>query len=119
MSAVVRIFAHSGVSNAFVANYNAQQSFTGQPMLKQPYLARASVTATTSSAQATTAALTPAGTALLSIQVQPGKRVHYELQPRGQDARIADSSSPILDGNETLEAGPGWILSLIEWTAEA
>lgn len=114
MSAVVNLFAYVGVSHAFVANYAQQQAFHAMTLLKQPYLARQSMTADTGAAQTSGLALSPEHTKLLHVQVEPGKRIRYEVTPKGYDARIADTASPVLEGTEPIEFGPGWTISIIE-----
>jgi hypothetical protein len=120
MSATVRMFSHSGVSMAFVQNYNTQQSYNGLTQLKQPYLARQSLTVDTGTAQSSDAStLAPAHSKLLFVQVQPGKTVHYEINPDGRagGARTADTSSPTLTGDEQFDWGSGWTISLLEASA--
>ncbi len=114
MPATVRMFSHAGIATAFVASHAEQLSFPALTLLQQRYLARASITATTGSAQSSSAALAPANTRLLHVQVEPGKRVHYELTPNGQTAVAADTSSPIVEGNTILQFGSGWTISLLE-----
>lgn len=114
MTATVRLFSHTGLSHAFVASYSDQQAFHAMTMLKQPYLARALITADTGAAQATTTDLSPDKCKLLHIQVQPGKRVHYEVTPKGQTARVADTSSPVMEGDDNIEWSSGWTISLLE-----
>jgi hypothetical protein len=114
MSATVRLFSYDGMSTAFIANYNQQQSMTGTPMFKQPYKARASLTVDENTAQATTTDLTPENTRLVYVQVDPGKRVHYEVNPPNFETRVADTESPILEGNDVIEAGRGWTFSFLE-----
>jgi hypothetical protein len=114
MSAIVTLYSWKGLSIAHVANYAEQQSFPSLTMLRQPYLARASITATTAFAQATTSALSPEHTRLLQVQVEPGKRVRYEVTPNGQTARVADDQSPAIEGSELIDFGSGWTISIIE-----
>lgn len=114
MTATVRCFAHAGISHAFVANYSGQQSFHALTLYKEPYLARESLTVDTSTAVSSQPALGAANSRILRVQVQPGKRVHYEVTPAGHAARTADTSSPILEGNDQVEWGSGWSISVLE-----
>jgi len=110
MTAVVRVFYHQGVTTAAVA---AGTRFTADSvaMLKQPYIEKASVTATTMSAQSVAAA--PSKTHIAYVQVQEGKAVHYEVNPPNRSVS-ASTSSPILSGSTQLECGDGWSLSFLE-----
>jgi hypothetical protein len=116
MAIQVRLFSHSGISHAFVANYSAQKSFTALPLLKQPYLARENLTVDTGAAVSSTTALAPANSHILLVQVPPGSRVHYEVNRPGRDggAVTADTSSPIIEGDEHLEWEPGCAISLLQ-----
>lgn len=114
MSAIVRLFSHAGLALAHVASYAEQKADQSISLLKQPYLARASVTVDTGTPQTTTADLAPQHTRLLRIQVEPGKRVHIELTPEGQTLRTADTSSPIYEGDDQVEFGRGWLVSVLE-----
>jgi hypothetical protein len=116
MSAVCRLFTWSGLAHAHVQDYQNQQSFHALTMLTQPYLGRAQITANTGGAQSTSAGMAPEHTKLLTVQVEPGKRVHYEITKNGSDARTADTQSPIIEGNETFPFGSGWTISLLEVT---
>jgi hypothetical protein len=114
MSATVRLFTHAGLALAHVANFAEQKADQSISLLKQPYLARANITVDTGTPQSSTADLSPQHTRLLHIQVEPGKRVHIELTPEGQTLRVADTSSPIYEGDDQVEFGRGWIVSLLE-----
>jgi hypothetical protein len=48
------------------------------------------------------------------VQVEAGKRVHAELTPDGQELRVADIGSPVIEGNVELAFGPGWVISVLE-----
>ena len=115
MTAVVRLFAHAGMVALPIASYSGQQSFHANFALKQPYLSRQMITADTGGAQTSNAALSDSEhTKLLRVEIQPGKRVHYEVTPAGATLRVADTSSPILEGNDALEFHRGWLISLLE-----
>lgn len=84
-------------------------------LLKQPYLAKEAITLTNASATSSASPLSADNNVkLLRVEVQQGKRVQYEVNPPGLDARTATSSSPILYGEEMISFGPGWLISLIE-----
>jgi hypothetical protein len=115
--ATVRLFAHAGLSHAFVANYSQQQAYHALTMFKQPYMARQKLSPSTSVvADSTADTLGVAGARVLNVQVNPGERVHYEVTPQGQTLRVPDSSSPIMEGNEVIDWGTGWRISFLEVT---
>lgn len=110
MTATVRVFWHAGVTTAAVAA-GTRYSTDSVAMLKQPYLDRSAVTASTASA--TSSAAAPSNTKLAYVQVQEGKAVHYEINPPNRTT-AADTSSPILTGSTQFECGPSWSISLLE-----
>lgn len=110
MTAVVRVFYHSGLTTAAVAA-GTRFSTDSVAMLKQPYVGRASVTVTDAAAQSVSAA--PTGTKLAFVQVQEGKTVHFEVNPENRSTD-ADTSSPLLSGTTQIECGPGWSMSFLE-----
>lgn len=118
MSTTVRAYAHSGVQAMPVASYGGQLATNGQFSLRQPYLHKEVVScstgASTETVAATLAPSTDQNVKLIFVQVQPGKRVHYEVTPGGQDLRQATTDSPILLNDTILVFGPGWILSVLE-----
>lgn len=118
MTASVRAYTHSGVQAMPVASYGGQLATNGQFSLRQPYLHKQVLSASTGSSVETTAATlapsTDQNVKLVFVQVQPGKRVHYEITPYGQDLRSATSDSPILLNDTILVFGPGWTLSVLE-----
>ena len=92
MTAVVRLFAHAGMVALPIASYSGQQSFHANFALKQPYLARESIAAVTGSAQTTGSPLSESEhVKLLRVEIQTGKRVHYEVTPAGATLRVADT----------------------------
>ena len=114
MSTEVKLFAYSGLIPAPVVAGN-RLSYDSVQLLKNPYLA-GEVLSSPDSATADTSstATAPAETQIALVQVQPGKRVGYEVTPGGRDARIATAASPTLQGETTIQFGPGWVLSVIE-----
>lgn len=110
MSVSVRVFYHSGLTTAHVAA-GTKFATDSVAMLKQPYLARDKVSATTGAAVSTAAA--PAGTRVAYVQVEDGKSVYFEVNPENRTT-AADSSSPVVSGSATFECGPNWSLSFLE-----
>lgn len=114
MSCLVRCFAHTGVTTAAVNPGAGRYTTDSVAMLKLPYLARQSLTVATNSPQSTDAALTENnGVKLLHIQIQAGKTVAMEVNPPNRSV-TADTDSPYYSGDVTIEAGPGWTLSVRE-----
>lgn len=112
MTATVRAFYHSGVTTARVTG-TTRYTTDSVGLVKQPYLARDSVTVDTGTAQSIDAA--PTGTTILFFQVQEGKAVHVEVNPPNRST-AADTGSPIYSGDVTLEFGPTWTASFLEHT---
>lgn len=113
MSISVRVYTHAGLSTPPVVGSNGKLSLDSVSVLKQPYLGGEVVTPDTSTAATTAAATAPSGTRIAYIQIPPGSRAYYEVTPSG-DLRTATSSSPIIEGNVTVESGPGWRYSFLE-----
>lgn len=116
MSALIRFFTHTGVSTAHVNPASGRYATDSVSLLKQPYLARQSITATTGSAQSTSATLTENTAAkIVSIEVQAGKTVAIEVNPPNRSVE-ADTDSPYISGSVQLECGPNWTFSIKEIT---
>jgi hypothetical protein len=113
MSAIVRIFTHSGLSTAKVDASGGRFTSDSVFFLKQPYLGNATITATSSGAQSSPRAIAKKGTALVHVQVQPGKTVFYEINPSNRDVP-ASTDSPTLTGSSSIEFGPDWSISVLE-----
>lgn len=114
MTALVRCFTHSSVTSAALNPGAGRYTTDSVSLLKMPYLAREAVTASTGAAQSTSADLTAnGGTKLFNIQIQAGKVVAIEVNPPNRSV-AADTESPYYSGEVTLEAGPGWTLSILE-----
>ena len=114
MATAVKLFAYSGMIAHHVATYNGQQSFHANFALKQPYLAREAITAGASALASTADLSASPSTKMLRVEVEPDKRIRYEITPKGADARTADADSPLLYGEDHLEFGPGWTISVVE-----
>ena len=115
MSATVRLFASQG-SVVFPVAGNNQQTVTSQRfMVKQRYLARESLAPTTGLAVLSGTALSESQhVKALWVQVQPGRRIHYEVYGPNMVAVVADTSSPVLEGEDFIEFYTGWRISLLE-----
>jgi|GEM_PF-4453855 len=113
MAALVRCFTYSCISSAPINAASGVYRTDSVSLLKQPYLARQAVIATTSSAQSTGEALSPRGTTILHVEVEPGATVAYEINPPGR-ATPADASSPRVSGASNFEFGVGWTVSFLE-----
>ena len=114
MTANVRIFSYAGIVAARVqsgggASFQTDSLFT----LKQPYLARETLTATASAAVESSTETSPKGTDLLRVEVQEGKIIHYEINPPNRSV-VADTSSPTLSGATNFNFGIGWTISVFE-----
>jgi hypothetical protein len=117
MTANVRAFTHSGMQALPVASYGGQLSTNGQFLLRQPYLHGEVMSAGAVVVNSTVATLAPASdqnVKVLYVQVQPGKRVHYEVTPHGHTLREATTISPIMLDGTVMVFGPGWRLSVLE-----
>ncbi|MBS0243049.1 MAG: hypothetical protein JSS20_12795 [Proteobacteria bacterium] len=118
MSCAVRLFSYSGLLAAPWANNN-QLATNAEYFVKEPYLAKTAITADTGAAVATDATLSPAGTAMLKVEVQRGRVVHYEVTPANGTPVTATTSSPTIDGKEFINFGPGYLISILEAGSEA
>ena len=114
MTTAVRIFSHAGVVSVPVANQQLQGSDQTLVMLKQPYLGADALSCETGSADASEVSAAPRSTALLLVEVENGKTVHYEVTPTNSDLRTATNASPTLTGHRTISFGEGWRISVLE-----
>lgn len=111
MTTAVKIFAHRGIVSA----HNARPAETAPEsisLLLQPYLAREALTAT-ASAVSSASATTPANTRILRVEIEDSKTIRYELNPPQRNVP-ADANSPRLSGDNILDVGEGWTISVIE-----
>lgn len=113
MTATVRVYYHSSVTTAPVDAASGRYSTDSVPLLKQPYLGREVLSATTSGEVRTAGA--PAGTRLARIQVQEGKTATFEVDPGINRAQEADDLSPTISGEQIVECGPGWKFGFKEY----
>lgn len=115
VSAIVRIFSHSSIVTAPVSPGSGRFSSDSISQLKQPPEGREMFTVGDISASTSAAATATNATRLLLIQVQPGKRVHYEVSPSGT-VTAATTTSPICSGDTVIQFGPSWQVSFLENT---
>lgn len=113
MTATVRIFTHAGTASAKVDPAGGRYTADSVFLLKQPYLGRQTIAATSGSAQSSLRAMAPRGSSLLHVEVQPGKTIHYEINPSNRDV-AATTDSPTLTGHTNFEFGPDWSISVLE-----
>ena len=115
MAATCRMFTFSGLMTAPVAPGSGRFATDSVGLLKYPYLSSETITANTSAAQSTAAALAPAGSQVLLLQVQQGQAVHIEINPTNRTS-TATVDSPIVTGDQIFMFGSGWSVSLLEHT---
>lgn len=115
MTANVRMFAFAGLVRAPSVG-GVDLAYDSLMLTKTPYLGSQTLSPDTSAALTSDAASAPDGAKLALIQVQTGKRVHMEVTPNGHALRTATSNSPTVEGNQYIEFGPGWRISVIEST---
>lgn len=115
MTAIVRLFSYHTLISAPVSPVSGRLSTDSVSQLKQPYLAKESLTVSSSS-QTSAAATAPGSTRLLMVQVQEGKTVNYEISPANADVTEADQTSPTLTGDQVFQFGEGWRIAFIENT---
>jgi len=110
----VRCFSFSGMIALPVASYAGSRGENSVWLLKAPYLGSETIEASSTAVSSGPSLSSNAATGLLRIEVDPGKRVRYEVTPTGHDPRVATQDSPVLYGEETIHFGPGWTISLVE-----
>ena len=115
MTAAVRLFTFQGLVPAPVVAGD-RLSYDSVQLLKWPALGRDLLSCDTATPDTSDATSAPAKTSLALIQVEAGKTVHYEITPENYDAVVADSTSPTLSGQTTIQFGPGWRISVLEVT---
>ncbi len=60
--------------------------------------------------------LSPDLAVVLLVEVPPGQRIRYELNPPNRH-EPASIFSPALEGSETVDWGPGWSISIVDTMA--
>jgi len=113
MATVVRCFSYAG---AIQARAKGAQKVTDTFMMDdQPYLARQNITCDDAAATDTTAALCPDKVDYVLLQVEPGKRVFYEVNPPGRTLVSADTSSPYIEGDQRVKVSPQTLFSFRDY----
>jgi hypothetical protein len=112
MAATCRLFTFSGLMTAPKASGSKDFSTDSVGLLKYPYAANETISAT-SSAASSASALSPEGVKVLLIQVQQGKAAHFEINPPSRST-AATVDSPIVTGDQIFMFGEGWTISLLE-----
>lgn len=116
MTAIVRIFAHSGLITAPVAPGSGRFSTDSVGLLKQPPLGRERFEVAAVALNSSASVSESRHTALLLVQVQPGKVVHYECTPQSFELAEASTTSPTISGEVVIQFGQGWTISFLENT---
>lgn len=113
MTVNVRMFVTDAVVTAPVTS-GGGLSYDSIQLMKFPYIGRALLQPDTNT-PATSDPVVSANreSRLLFVQVDPGKAVYYELTPAGRSPIVADANSPIMRGDNMLNFGPGWVLSVL------
>lgn len=114
--ASVRIYAYSGLIDAPLLSGGRRPVSDAVFLYKEPYLAGEVLEPTTGSPATSSANTAPAETTILRLQVDGGKRVHYEVTPQGFDLRLATTNSPITSDDDIIRFSEGWRISLLEVT---
>jgi hypothetical protein len=112
MTTAVKLFAHKGVVS--VQNVRPAQAGTeGVVVLVQPYLARQPISATASATSSSASLSSSASVSVLRIEVEDSKSIRYEVNPPGRSV-TADADSPRLSGDNLIEFGKDFTISVIE-----
>mgnify|MGYP001595232657 CR=1 FL=1 len=111
MTAVVRVFAYSRPVR--IPSDGNQLHTDSSVTDKNPYLERWNLTATDASAVSTGSF--PAYTEYALVQVEPAKRVFFEVNHLASST-AADTSSPYLTGDNRIKLGPNQWLTFREYT---
>ena len=113
MTTIVRIFAHSGLVKSPIAPGVGATTETSAN-LKLPPEGREKLTVDQYTAVHSKETTAPGPTRLLFIQVQDGRRVHFEVTPENREIVPADDSSMVVSGERIIQFGPGWRISFLE-----
>lgn len=114
--ATVRIFSYPGLVAATLFSGANRPVTDAVFMYREPYLAGELLSPDTSTPATSSVNTAPAETSLLRVQVDGGKRVHYEITAKDQELRVATINSPIVSGDEMMRFAPEWRISLLEVT---
>lgn len=112
--ATVRCYSYANLISAKVNPGGGQYSADSVFMLNDPYLAGEVISPSTSVAASTSAAIAPAETRMLKVQINAGRRCYYEVTPPSQTLRVATDQSPILNGDDLIYFAAGYRLSVLE-----
>lgn len=112
MAATCRLFTFSGLMTAPVSSGSKQFSSDSVGLLKYPYMANETISAT-SSAASSAAGLAPDGCKVLLVQVQQGKAAHIEINTPNRST-AATVNSPVITGDVIFMFGENWTVSLLE-----
>lgn len=112
MAATVRVFGISGLLTAEVQSNRGNTDSV--QLIKYPVLGRDLLTCDTSTADTSTVAASPSGANLALVQVQAGKTVHFEVIPTTALEMTADTTSPTMSGQQLIQWGAGWRISVRE-----
>ena len=117
MTVAVRIFTYSALITAPVSASSGRLATDSVAQLKQPYLDKEQLSATTGSAVNSSASISDnSSTRLLWVQVAPGGTVHYEFTPANQTLVEATTGSPYVSGDQLFQFGPNWRISFLEFS---
>lgn len=112
MTATVRVFSISGL---LIAEAQSNRGYSDSVhVVKYPPLGRDLLSCDTSTADLSEASAAPTGSYLAVVQVEAGKTVYFEVNPPGIEAVEAGDTSPTLSGEQLLQWGEGWRLSVKE-----
>ncbi|MGI9384272.1 MAG: hypothetical protein ACR2PO_14060 [Methyloligellaceae bacterium] len=111
MTATVDVYFRSGMISLAV-NSTDKPNFDSTYVHAEPYLGLEQLSA---GASAVTSSAAPAETAYAQVNVQPGRKVRYEVNGLGRSVD-AMSSSPMIFGETLIALGAGQTLSVIEDT---
>lgn len=114
----VRIFGHDGLARLKVMT---QTQFASDSVyhLKQPYLWAQNIAVSGVAAPSAPNVTIPTGktqdtTSVIAIEIPDGQAIRYEINPPGNNPRVANTNSPRLTGNNVLEFGPNYTISMID-----
>lgn len=105
MTAYVKIFAISGTVVAPVVGGD-RLSYDSVQLIKWPPLGRDLLSCDASTVDTSQESAAPANTRAAFVQVEPGKRVYYEIARKGATLATPDATSPELSGETMLLFGP-------------
>ena len=112
MPADVRVF---GISGLLTAEVQSNRGHTDSvQLIKYPVLGRDLLSCTTGATDISETTASPTGANLAMVQVQTGKTVHFEVIPANASVTNASTTSPTMSGQQLLQWGAGWRISVLE-----